>query len=88
MKKSQIELKRLILDIELALSSVNNCVVTDNINAKIDEHSWRIDHTSLISRIQRFFKIPGNDISLLCVNRKKFLLTGRLKKRKKHFKVK
>ena|GEM_PF-2099734 len=47
------DLKRLLLDVELALSAVNNCVATDSIDAKTDDTSWKIDNTKLILELQK-----------------------------------
>lgn len=42
---NEIEIKRAIREIGIALNLTHNCVVTDKPDAQPDPHSWRADHS-------------------------------------------
>lgn len=53
----QNEIKQIIRSIGLALNVVHNCVVTDDVEAVVDDKSWRIDHTKeleLLGKLAEF----------------------------------
>ncbi len=58
---TQREIEQTIRSIGLALSVVHNCVVTDDVEAVVDDKSWRIDHTKeleLLGKLADF--LSGN----------------------------
>ena len=45
------EIKQAIREIGLALSAVNNCIATDDVEAQPTETSWRVDHTNELAKL-------------------------------------
>jgi len=48
-----IEIREILIDIQLALSSSHNTVTTDDVSAQPDEMHWRINHTKPVEQISK-----------------------------------
>ena len=54
--QERLRYKRIFRAIGLALNASNNCVATDNVDAKVDDLSWRIDNHEEIAMLDEVSK--------------------------------
>lgn len=52
-----IEIKEMLIDIQLALSSSHNTVTTDDVDAQPDEMHWRINHAKPVKQIDEIAEL-------------------------------
>lgn len=56
--KSEVEnIREMLVNIQLALSSSHNTIATDDIDSQPDETHWRIDHDQQIQQIDEIAKL-------------------------------
>jgi hypothetical protein len=56
--KSEVEnIREMLINIQLALSSSHNTITTDDIDAQPDETHWRINHNQQIQQIDEIAKL-------------------------------
>lgn len=52
-----VNIREMLVDIQLALSSNHNTVTTDDVNAQPDKMHWRIDHAKQVRQIDEIAKL-------------------------------
>ena len=62
----ETRLRQIIRDVGLALNITNNCITTDDVNAKTDELSWEVDNGQEIDMINELEAALNADIFPLC----------------------
>lgn len=62
MNKSQI--KKILINLSLALASNDNCLATDRIEAEEDETSWRINFTNELNQIKELATMLGISLDI------------------------
>ncbi|WOE32146.1 MULTISPECIES: hypothetical protein [unclassified Acinetobacter] len=58
--KSELEdIREMLVDIQLALSSSHNTITTDDVSAQPDETHWRINHKEYLEKTNKIADILG-----------------------------
>ena len=56
--KSEMDnIREMLVDIQLALSSSHNTITTDDVNAQPDSTHWRIDHVNPVKQIDEIARL-------------------------------
>ena len=53
------DVRKMLVDIQLALSSSHNTVTTDNLDAKPDDTHWRINHALQVKQVGKIAELLG-----------------------------
>ena len=53
------DIREMLIDIQLALSSSHNTITTDDVNAQPDEMHWRINHKEYLEKTNKIANILG-----------------------------
>jgi len=54
-----VNIREMLVDIQLALSSNHNTVTTDDVNAQPDKMHWRIDHAEHLEKTNKIANLLG-----------------------------
>lgn len=58
-KSESEDIREMLIDIQLALSSTHNTVTTDDVDAQPDEMHWRINHTEYLEKTNKIASLLG-----------------------------